>query len=75
MVLIYGASNYPLLQLLNKEEIVIEGLQSMVGVMGMLFTIPFTAVISSILFTGRKKRAPRALVPHRQDNKTAPHNQ
>ena len=55
MVLIYGASKYPLFQLLNQEEIVIELLQSLIGVMGMLFTIPFTAVISSLLFPGREE--------------------
>lgn len=64
MVLIYGASQYPLFQLLNKEEIIIELLQSLVGVMGMLFTIPFTTVISSILFTGRKEEEADRLIAH-----------
>ena len=57
MVLIYGVSNYPLFQLLNKEEIIIEMLQSLIGSLGMLFTIPFTTVVSSILFTARKEEA------------------
>jgi uncharacterized membrane protein len=51
MVLIYGASRYPLFQLLNQEEIVIELLQSLIGSLGMLFTIPFTAAVAAILFT------------------------
>jgi uncharacterized membrane protein len=55
-VVIYSASNYPLLQLLNKEEIIIEFLQSLVGSLGMLLTIPFTTVISAILLTNIPKR-------------------
>ena len=68
MVLIYGASHYPLFQLLNKEEIIIELLQSLVGVIGMLFTIPFTTVISSILFTGRKEEEAPRLIPRTGHN-------
>jgi uncharacterized membrane protein len=49
MVLIYAASHYPILQLLNKEEIIVEILQSLIGSLGMLFTIPFTTVISACL--------------------------
>lgn len=49
MVLIYAAFNYPILQLLNKEEIIVEILQSLIGSLGMLFTIPFTTVISAWL--------------------------
>lgn len=49
MVLIYAASHYPILQLLNKEEIIIEILQSLIGSLGMLFTIPFTTIISACL--------------------------
>lgn len=55
-VVIYSASNYPLLQLLNQEEIIIEFLQSLVGSLGMLLTIPFTTVISAILLTNIPKR-------------------
>ena len=62
MVLIYGAAQYPIFQLLNKEEIIVELLQSLVGVIGMLFTIPFTTVLSSVLLTPQMKRM--ALTPH-----------
>ena len=65
-VLIYGASRYPLFQLLNKEEIIIELLQSLVGVLGMLFTIPFTAVVSSVLFAARGKRKNAGPSAHRK---------
>lgn len=49
MVVIYAASHYPLLQLLNKEEIIIEILQSLIGSLGMLLTIPFTTLVSALL--------------------------
>lgn len=55
-VLIYAASNYPILQLLNEEEIIIEFLQSLAGSLGMLFTIPFTAAVSAALFTREQKK-------------------
>lgn len=48
-VLIYAVAHYPVLQLLNKEEIVVEILQSLIGSLGMLFTIPFTTLISAWL--------------------------
>lgn len=66
MVLIYAASAYPILQLLNKEEIIIEILQSLIGSLGMLITIPFTTVISACLIL-RRKRPPhgkKRLVTH-----------
>lgn len=49
-VAIYAASHYPLLQLMNMEEIIIEILQSLIGSLGMLFTIPFTTLVSAFLF-------------------------
>lgn len=54
-VVIYSASNYPILQLLNKEEIIVEFLQSLVGSLGMLLTIPFTTIVSAILLTSMPK--------------------
>lgn len=62
VVLVYAASNYPLLSLLNKEEIVFEFLQSLVGSLGILFTIPLTTIIASLVLSGKKER-PRH--PHR----------
>lgn len=55
-VLIYAASHYPILQLLNKEEISIEILQSLIGSLGMLFTIPCTTVISACLVRRHARR-------------------
>ena len=41
--------------LLSREKIVVEILQALVGSIGILLTIPLTAVISSALYTGRFK--------------------
>lgn len=56
VVLVYAASNYPLLSLLNKEEIVFEFLQSLVGSLGILFTIPLTTIIASLVLSGGKEQ-------------------
>lgn len=71
-VIIYAASNYPVMQLLNNEEIIVEFLESLVGSMGMLFTIPFTTVVSALFLVGKPQRVPlwttpeekAAVVPH-----------
>lgn len=55
-VLIYAAAHYPILQLLNKEEIIVEILQSLIGSLGMLVTIPFTTLISARLFQKSDRR-------------------
>lgn len=69
MVLIYAAAHYPLLQLINQEEIIIEILQSLIGSFGILFTIPITTVTSACLArkhpcgeqraAGQRSRAPQ----------------
>lgn len=51
VVLVYAASDYPLLSILNKEEIIFEFLQSMIGCMGILFTIPFATIVSSLILS------------------------
>lgn len=56
VVLVYAASNYPLLSLLNKEEIVFEFLQSLIGSLGILFTIPLTTIIASLVLSGGKEQ-------------------
>lgn len=56
VVLVYAASNYPLLSILNKEEIVFEFLQSLVGSLGILFTIPLTTIIASLILSGGKEQ-------------------
>lgn len=56
VVLIYAASNYPLLSILNKEAIIFEFLQSLIGCLGILFTIPFTTIVASLILSGGKER-------------------
>ncbi|WP_312642967.1 YibE/F family protein [Hydrogenoanaerobacterium sp.] len=51
MVLLLIAYNNSLLGLLNKEMIVVEILQTLVGSMGILFTIPLTSAISAFVYT------------------------
>lgn len=63
VVLIFAASNYPLLSLLNKEEIVFEFLQSLIGSLGVLFTIPLTTIIASLLLSGGKGQAQELTSP------------
>jgi uncharacterized membrane protein len=57
VVLVYSASGYPLLSVLNKEEIVFEFLQSLVGSFSLLLTVPVTTVISAMMLTSKKKKA------------------
>ena len=55
VVLVYASSHYSLLGLLNKEEIIFEFLQSLVGSICLLFTIPVSTMISAIVFSHHKK--------------------
>ena len=57
MVLLLIAYNKSLLGLLNKEMIVVEILQTLVGSMGILFTIPLTSAISAFVYTRHAKTA------------------
>lgn len=56
VVLIYAASNYPLLSVFNKEEIIFEFLQSLIGSLSLMFTIPFTTVFASMILTGKNRK-------------------
>ena len=47
-VLMYSASNYPLISLLNKEEIIYEFLQSLTGSLSLLATIPVAVLLSTV---------------------------
>lgn len=49
VVMLYASAHYPLLSLLNKEEIIFEFLQSLVGSLSLLFTIPLTAFIAAVV--------------------------
>ncbi len=53
--LLLYASSSSMLNLFNREMVVVEVLQALVGSMGILLTLPLTAFISSILYAPRKK--------------------
>lgn len=53
-VLLLTAYNNSILNIFNKEMIIIEILQALIGSLGLLFTIPFTSIICSILYSRNK---------------------
>lgn len=54
LLLVYSGS---ILELLNKEMIIVELLQILVGSFGLLLTIPFTSMICSLIYCKTKKLA------------------
>lgn len=55
IVLLMYVNNFSLLDLLNREMVVIEVLQAVAGSMGILFSIPITTFVSSLLYTRRER--------------------
>ncbi|EPR12719.1 YibE/F family protein [Ruminiclostridium papyrosolvens] len=55
VVLLLVSYNSSLLELLNKEMIVVEILQSLVGSIGILFTMPLTSLVCGYLYSERIK--------------------
>ena len=55
-VLLMVAYNSYMLDLFNREMIVVECLQSLVGSLGILMTLPFTSLICAVLFRGSGSR-------------------
>ena len=49
-VLLLYANNYNLLELVNREVVVTQIIQSLIGSTGLLFTIPFTGFVCGLLF-------------------------
>lgn len=56
-VLLLVSYNSSLLELLNKEIIVVEVLQALVGSIGIIFTIPLTSLVCGYLYSERVKSA------------------
>lgn len=52
-VLLIVAYDTSLINLFNKEGIIVEILQALIGSLGLLFTIPFTALICGIMYSHR----------------------
>lgn len=53
-VVLVVAYDTSLINLFNKEAIIIEILQALIGSLGLLFTIPFTSVICGIMYSHRE---------------------
>lgn len=49
-ILIYSSMGYPLSVLLNKQDLIVEFAQSIIGVSSILVTIPITAVCCTLMF-------------------------
>lgn len=58
-VVMLFAYEQPLIETLNREMIIVDILQALVGSFGILFTIPLTSMISSALYTGHTVRPER----------------
>lgn len=56
LLFVYDAT---FLEIINKELIVVQILQSLVGSFGILFAIPFTTAVSALLYTGGKLKKPK----------------
>ena len=57
-VLLFVSYQASLLQLLNRELIIVELLQALSGSIGILFTIPISAFVSSVLYRKHKENLP-----------------
>lgn len=55
VVLLYAAYTYSFAALVNREMVVVEILQAIIGSFGILFTIPCTSFISSRLYAKRRR--------------------
>lgn len=54
VTLLLIAYNYSFIELLNREMIIVEILQALVGSLGILLTIPLTSVVCACLYTDKK---------------------
>ncbi|SBW01290.1 YibE/F-like protein [uncultured Eubacteriales bacterium] len=56
-LILFRAYNYPFLQIVNSDLIVIEVLQGLAGSIGIILTVPLVAAISASLLSNRGKKA------------------
>lgn len=55
-LLLYCSFKYPLINILCREEIIFELLQSLIGTLGILLAVPLTIFVSSAVYTDKKHR-------------------
>lgn len=73
MLILFRAYDYPFLQIINSDLIVIEVLQGLAGSIGIILTVPLVAAISAyFLSVGGKKAIAESQT--RSKTKTAPHS-
>jgi uncharacterized membrane protein len=53
VVLLLLTYNSSMLDLMNREMVIIEILQALIGSIGLLFTIPLTSIVCGLLYTKR----------------------
>lgn len=68
-VVMLFAYEQPLIETLNREMIIVDILQALVGSFGILFTIPLTSLISSALYTGQSIKPKRIPKKAKRENK------
>ena len=71
LTLLLVAYNHSLIELLNKEMIVVEILQALTGSFGILLTIPLTSIICATLYT-KDWRETAALLPNSKEKPPTP---
>ena len=56
-ILLYTINNFDLVTVLNQEDIAMEVLQSLAGSIGLVFTIPLTALVSGLIMGNEKLKS------------------
>ncbi|SBW11799.1 YibE/F-like protein [uncultured Eubacteriales bacterium] len=57
MLILFRVYNYPMLQLMNSDLMVLEILQGIAGSIGIIFTVPLVAAVSAYMLRGGGKKA------------------
>ena len=63
IVVLYTASNESVIQILNREMLVIEILQGVVGSFGILLTLPITSLLASVMLTNNNFKKDNEQIP------------
>lgn len=76
IVLLLVANSHSLLNLFNREMIVVEIMQALVGSFGILFTIPITSILSAYVysFNSKKLKQEKSLIDHSVEEFNEPSN-
>ncbi len=61
MLLLFQVYGYPIIQIINSDQMVIEVVQSVAGSVGILLTVPLVTLFCARLMTGAEKTALRPI--------------